>query len=119
MTDYCSQSKTRPWNPVDLNNCRSYQSYYTALSRSVLAEGTLIFSDYTGHNLKAFDTRKIQGMCSGHLRQEFRELEVLDYITCLQYNSQLPDSISGDCQYTLIDYFQSVFRRNFVSETVD
>jgi hypothetical protein len=32
MTDYSSQSKTRPQNPVDLNNCRTHQSYYTALS---------------------------------------------------------------------------------------
>jgi hypothetical protein len=32
MTDYASQGKTRLNNPVDLNNCRSHQSYYTALS---------------------------------------------------------------------------------------
>ena len=27
MTDYTSQGKTRPANPVDLSNCRSHQSY--------------------------------------------------------------------------------------------
>ena len=32
MTDFASQGKTRPENPVDLNNCRSHQAYYTALS---------------------------------------------------------------------------------------
>ena len=32
MTDFASQGKTRPYNPVDLNNCRSHQAYYTALS---------------------------------------------------------------------------------------
>ena len=32
MTDYSSQGKTRPYNVVDLNNCRSHHSYYTALS---------------------------------------------------------------------------------------
>ena len=40
MTDFASQGKTRPFNPVDLNNCRSHQAYYTALSRSSTAEGT-------------------------------------------------------------------------------
>ncbi|KAK0215688.1 hypothetical protein IW262DRAFT_1449893 [Armillaria fumosa] len=71
MTDYCSQGKTRPWNVVELNNCRSHQSYYTALSRSAFSHGTLILPDYTNHNVQAFDPRKIQGMCSSHLHQEF------------------------------------------------
>src|ERR1700676_4792462 len=38
MTDYTSQGKTRPKNPVDLSNCRSHQSYYTCLSRSATAK---------------------------------------------------------------------------------
>src|SRR5882762_10076309 len=42
MTDYTSQGKTRPKNPVDLSNCRSHQSYYTCLSRSATASGTVI-----------------------------------------------------------------------------
>ncbi|KAK0225729.1 hypothetical protein IW262DRAFT_1446676 [Armillaria fumosa] len=71
MTDYCSQGKTRPWNVVDLNNCRSHQSYYTALSRSASSH--------------AFDPKKIQGICS--------ELELLDHITLLQYTGQLPLSV--------------------------
>jgi hypothetical protein len=37
ITDYATQGKTRPWNTVHLNNCRSYQAYYTALSRSATA----------------------------------------------------------------------------------
>ena len=32
MTDFAAQGKTRPFNPVDLNNCCSHQAYYTALS---------------------------------------------------------------------------------------
>ena len=63
MTDFASQGKTRPQNPSDLNNLKSHQSYYTALSRSATAEGTLI--------LQGFDPRAITGGCSGALRQEF------------------------------------------------
>ena len=53
MTDFASQGKTRPDNPTDLNNLRSHQSYYTALSRSATAEGTLI--------LQGFDPRWLFG----------------------------------------------------------
>jgi hypothetical protein len=42
MTDYTSQGKTRPKNPVDLSNYRSHQSYYTCLSRNATANGTVI-----------------------------------------------------------------------------
>ncbi|KAF9465626.1 hypothetical protein BDZ94DRAFT_1159791, partial [Collybia nuda] len=63
MTDYASQGKTRPDNIVDLNNSKSHHSYYTALSRSASANGTLI--------LQGFDASKIMGGASGALRQEF------------------------------------------------
>ena len=33
MTDYASQGRTRPYNVVDMNNCRSHQSMCTCLSR--------------------------------------------------------------------------------------
>jgi hypothetical protein len=69
-------------NPVDLNNCWSHQAYYTALSRSLSADGTVI--------LQGFDAQKITGKASGALRQEFRDLELLDEITKLQYLSKLP-----------------------------
>src|ERR1700679_2380253 len=65
MTDFASQGKTRPYNIADLNNLSNHQAYYTALSRSATACGTLI--------LQGFDPRKISGGCSGALRQEFRE----------------------------------------------
>ena len=42
MTDFASQGKTRPNNVCDLNNLQTHQSYYTSLSRSASAEGTLI-----------------------------------------------------------------------------
>ena len=63
MTDYSSQGKTRPQNVVDLHNLRSHQAYYTAISRSSLADGTLI--------LQGFDPSRITGKISGALRQEF------------------------------------------------
>lgn len=59
MTDYTSQGKTREFNVVDLSNCRSHQAYYTALSRSASAQGTLILQD--------FDEWKIKGKASGAL----------------------------------------------------
>ena len=77
MTDFAAQGKTRRWNVCDLNNLRSHQSYYTALSRSATADGTLI--------LQGFDPKTISGRCSGALRQEFHELEVLDEITRLHH----------------------------------
>jgi hypothetical protein len=59
MTDYSSQGKTRPYNPVDLNNCQSHQSYYTGLSRSASAAGTC--------NVQGFDSRMMTGGSSGAL----------------------------------------------------
>ncbi|KAF8643545.1 hypothetical protein AX14_009534 [Amanita brunnescens Koide BX004] len=98
MTDFASQGKTRPYNPVDLNNCRSHQAYYTALSRSASADGTVI--------LQGFEPKKITGKASGALRQEFRDLELLDEITKLQYLSKLPSSVYGDSRNTLIHTFR-------------
>ena len=99
MTDYASQGKTRKWNPVDLNNCRSHQAYYTALSRSATAEGTVI--------LQGFDTRKITEKASGALRQEFRELELLDEISKLQYESKIPNTVTGKMRNTLIHTYRT------------
>ncbi|KDR66272.1 hypothetical protein GALMADRAFT_81086, partial [Galerina marginata CBS 339.88] len=61
MTDFASQGKTREENVADLNNLQTHQAYYTALSRSSTADGTLI--------LQGFDSKKITGGCSGALRQ--------------------------------------------------
>ena len=99
MTDYTSQGKTRPYNPVDLSNCRSHQSYYTALSRSATASGTVI--------VQSFSARPITCRASGYLRQEFRELELLDEITKLRYEDKLPDHIKGNFRTPLIRSYQS------------
>ena len=42
MTDYSAQGRTRPNNVVELNNCKTHQSYYTCLLRSATADGTVI-----------------------------------------------------------------------------
>jgi hypothetical protein len=75
MTDYSSQGRTRKFNVVDIHNCRSHQSIYTCLSRGSTSNGTLITQDFTD--------KYMTGGLSGYLRQEFRELELLDEITCL------------------------------------
>ena len=98
MTDYTSQGKTRPKNLVDLSNCRSHQSYYTCLSRSATASGTVI--------VQSFSPRLITCGASGYLRQEFRELELLDEITKLRYEGKLPDHIQGKFRNPLIRAYQ-------------
>ena len=110
MTDYTSQGKTRPFNVVDLNNSRTHQAYYTALSRSSSANGTLI--------LQGFDCSKIVGGCSGALRQEFCELELLDDIVRLRYNGDLPSGVYGDRRNTLIESFRKTMGPSYVPSSV-
>jgi hypothetical protein len=110
MTDYASQGKTRPMNPVDLNNCRSHQAYYTALSRSSTSEGTVI--------LQGFDPKKITGRASGALRQEFRDLELLDEITKLRYLGKLPISVHGDRRNALIHTYREHKGLTYIPSTV-
>ena len=57
MTDFALQGKGHKYNPVDLNNSRSHQAYYTALLHSASAAGTLI--------LQGFNCKKITGGASG------------------------------------------------------
>ncbi|KDQ34011.1 hypothetical protein PLEOSDRAFT_1074087 [Pleurotus ostreatus PC15] len=46
MTDFASQGKTRINNVVHLNDTTTHQGYYTALSRSASAAGTLILQGF-------------------------------------------------------------------------
>ncbi|KDR77396.1 hypothetical protein GALMADRAFT_45819, partial [Galerina marginata CBS 339.88] len=94
MTDYASQEKTRPFNVVHLNSCFSHMSYYTCLSRSASAAGTII--------MQGFEPSVITRGCSGYLRQEFREHEILDDITKLRYEQTLPIAIQGNTRNVLI-----------------
>src|SRR5438034_5236418 len=98
MTAHAAQGKTRSFNVVHLNSCKNHMAYYTALSRSASAAGTII--------IQGFDNKVITKGCSGYLRQEFRELELLDDITRLRYEAMLPENFEGDIRNTLIRKFQ-------------
>lgn len=88
MTDFNSQGRTRQYNVCDLQNCPSGQSIYTCLSRGSSLEGTAI--------IQGFDTVKMTKGISGHLRQEFRDFEILDAITKAAYDDVLPATIHGE-----------------------
>jgi len=68
------------------------------LSRSATASGTVI--------VQSFSPRLITCGASGYLRQEFRELELLDEITKLRYGGKLPDHIQGNFRNPLIRAYQ-------------
>lgn len=110
LTDYASQGKTRPYNVVDLFKTSSHQGYYTALSRSATAAGTLI--------LQGFDSRLITGGASGALRQEFRDMELLDEITLLRYEGKLHESVVGSTRISLIQAFRDWKGLNYVPKIV-
>ena len=81
MTDYASQGKSKDFNVVYLSSCYSHMSYYTCLSRSTSAAGTII--------MQGFEPSNITRGCSGYLRQEFREHEILDDLTRLAYENKI------------------------------
>ena len=110
MTNFSSQGKNRSKNVSDPNNLRTHQLYYTALSRSTTAVGTLI--------LQGFDSRQITGGCSGALRQEFHELEMLDEITRLHYLGKLPIMVDGDTRNNIIASFRSLKGEQYVLKNV-
>lgn len=98
MTDFGSQGRTRKYNVCDLQNCRNHQSVYTCLSRGSTYDGTLI--------VQGFDSSKLTGGLSGYLRQEFRELELLDEITELRFNNQLSKDVVGITRSQLISSYR-------------
>ena len=55
------------------------------MAHSIMAAGIMI--------LQGFDARNITGGCSGALRQEFRELELLDEITLCRYMGKLQEMV--------------------------
>ncbi|KAF4618642.1 hypothetical protein D9613_009831 [Agrocybe pediades] len=110
MTDYASQGKTRPINIVDLTHCPNHQSYYTCLSRSASAHDTIIIKD--------INIDKITGGTSGWLRQEFRELELLDYITRLDFENKLPHGILQETRKSTIRAFREWKGKDFMPENL-
>ncbi len=99
MTDYSSQGKTRPNNVVDPGHCKNHQSYYTALSWSASAAGTVL--------VQTFVDKKISSGISGYLRQEFRELEILNTITKKAYEGRLPETVKGRLRNVIIKTYQN------------
>jgi len=100
MTNYSSQGKTRPNNVVDPGHCKNHQSYYTALSWSASAAGTVL--------VQAFMDKKITSGISGYLRQEFRELEILNTITKRAYEGRLPETVKGRLRNVIIRAYHSL-----------
>ena len=110
ITVYSSQDKTRPTNVMILNSCRDHLSYYTALSRSSTAEGTVI--------IQGFNPSKITCGAYGSLRQEFRELELMDEITQLKFCDKLPLSINDHVRNALIRQYQMLKGESYVPKIV-
>ena len=110
MIVYTSQGKTHPNNVVILNSCRDHLSYYTALSRSSTAEGTI--------TIQGFNPNKITSGAPGYLRQEFCELELMDEITQLQFEDKLLPSINGHLRNALIRQYQLLKGASFVPDVV-
>ena len=94
MTDFACQGRTRAINVCDLHSCDSHFSMYTCLSRGSSYKGTVL--------IQGFNEKNMVGGLDGYIRQEFRDLEMLDEITKLRYEKQLPDSVYGITRKSLI-----------------
>ena len=105
MTDYGSQGKTRIKNPVNLSHCKNFQSIYTCLSRSSNAAGTLI--------IQGFNSIKVTKGLPGHLRQEFRELHLLDNITKEIYEGRLNKKYFGPLRNPMIYKYQNEIKSKY------
>ena len=103
MTDYASQGKTRFQNPVNLSHCRNFQSIYTCLSRSSNAAGTLI--------VQGCNPDKITKGLPGHLRQEFRELQLLDNITKEIFEGQLNKAYFGPLRNPMLYKYRTEIKK--------
>jgi len=108
MTDFASQGKTRLNNPVNLSHCRNFQSIYTCLSRSSSAAGTLI--------IQGFNSSKVTKGLPGHLRQEFRELYILNDITRDIYEGSLDKKYRLPLRNPMIYKYQTEIKRKCSSD---
>ncbi|KAJ3846153.1 hypothetical protein EV368DRAFT_70143 [Lentinula lateritia] len=98
MTAHASQGQSLLVNTTDLNTLDGHHAYYTALSRSKSYHNTAI--------LQGFDTKYITGGASGALQKEFRELELLDKITQLRYESKCDNTVQEITRLVLIELFR-------------
>ena len=107
MTDYCSQGRTRKFNVCMLGtSSNSLASHYTSLSRSSSASNTVILQD--------FDASVLTSGITGYLRQEYRELEILDHITEMRFNKSLPPDITGAYRNDLIKRYRDHYGTRYL-----
>ena len=66
--------------------------------------------------MQSFSPQLITSGASGYLREKFCELELLDEITKLRYEGQLPDHIQGKVRNSLIRAYQTWKGTNYVPE---
>ncbi len=82
-------------------------------------EGTLLLPSLVNIHASPIDACKIQGGCSGCLRQEFRELKMLNDITHWMYDSTLPATVLGETWYSLIHFFQDYIGFDYTPHNMD
>jgi hypothetical protein len=68
--------------------------------------------------LQGFNPKMLMSGCSGALRQEFRELELLDEIMRLLYSRKLPGQITGDTRNNIIDTFRKWRCEQYIPQNV-
>lgn len=68
--------------------------------------------------MQSFDDKKITSGISGDLRQELRELELLDSITKMRYEGTLPDTVTGITRNELIHKFRQAKGDHFMPSNI-
>lgn len=111
ITDYASQGKTRPSNIVDITDCRTSMACYVALSRGTSAERTAI--------LRPFSSAKLTSKISGYLRQEFRELELLDEVTRLIHEGNPSFLTKDSTRHTVLKNYRTLKGPNYCPKSID
>jgi hypothetical protein len=119
MTDYNSQGRTLDYNLVNFQSAYKFQGIYTSLSRSSSHKGTLIMQSLSPDVINLI-TEGLHGRKEGNnfLRQEYRELELLDDISRLRYENELPDRVKGTTRNHLIFSYRQWKGEEFVPESV-
>ena len=103
MSHYAAQGRTRPVNIMDLEHAVGHQAVYTCLSRASAFKGTVI--------LRMCSHGSITGGLKqdGRLRQEFRELELLNEITRLRWEGLLDKGVGGNTRSTLLKSYLKMY----------
>lgn len=97
MTDYASQGRSRPENPIYLTPGRPFQSIYTSLSRTTTAAGTIL--------LRPLDESRMRSILEPDLLNEFRSLETMNVLTRMRFNGTLDHAVKGVSRNELLVKF--------------